>query len=155
MQIYMARSHNKGAQKTLFTSLQMAESTPTSTPTPFQALSKKDHILQIRQKARLIAFDSAVSTSHSPSTRSPSSMSSSSRLRLSSRSSQLFQSSAFTVRPDGHGTFHFNVTSLTVFLTTKFDKETTAKRPSVNTCLSTLAMQTQIDSSASSSVSSS
>ena len=33
--LYMAISHNKGAQKTLFTSLEMAESTPTRTPTPF------------------------------------------------------------------------------------------------------------------------
>ena len=31
----------------------MAESTPTSTPTPFWALSKKDYILQVRQKARI------------------------------------------------------------------------------------------------------
>ena len=53
---HMARSHNKGAQKTVFTSLKMAESTPTSTPTPLKAPSKKDYILQIRQKARFFAM---------------------------------------------------------------------------------------------------
>ena len=60
-------------------------------------------------------------------------------VRLSSRCSQLFQPSAFTVRPDGKGTFHFNVTSFTVFSTTKSDNDTTTKKPSVGTCLSKVA----------------
>ena len=46
----MARSHYKGAQKTLFTSLLMAESTPPSTPTPFKAPSKKDYIYQTKSQ---------------------------------------------------------------------------------------------------------
>ena len=52
----MARSHNKWAQKTLFTSLKMAESTPSSTPTPLKVPRKKDYILQIIQKARFFAM---------------------------------------------------------------------------------------------------